>query len=303
MPIKISTWNGRLGNNIQQCAVAILLALSRKDTFESPAHEIIKPFFLDFGKREESFISEYFFWNGNKKVPNISTNKIYKDIQMVCQKYIIQNLDVPKIIVPNDTLVIHLRSGDVFKKGLVHKDYVPNPFIYYERLISLFNRVIIVTEGDNNNPILRKISKNPKVEIQSSTIKEDFSTLLSAQNLASSGVGTFAMSAALCSKNLKNFYSSNIKLDRHLNYKMISNKNVNIYICHINNYIKIGEWENNPYQRSLIINFKKDINFTKYKKISFYLFINNLLTDIELKYKILYRINKIYLLFKKIFKI
>ena len=146
MPIKISRWNGRLGNNIQQCAIGILIALSRKDTFESPAHEIIKPFFLDFGKREESYLTEYFFWNGNKKAPNISSNKLYRNINLICSQYILKNLDIPPITVPRDTLVIHIRSGDIFKNNQVHKDYVPNPLIYYQKLIQLYNKVLVVTE-------------------------------------------------------------------------------------------------------------------------------------------------------------
>ena len=47
-------------------------------------------------------------------------------------------------------------------------------------------------------------------------IAEDFNILLNAKNLATSGVGTFSIAAALASKNLKNFYYSNLFFLHHL---------------------------------------------------------------------------------------
>ena len=73
-------------------------------------------------------------------------------------------------------------------------------------------------------------------------MEEDFKTLLSAKNLATSGVGTFSIAAALMSKNLKNLYCSDIFLDHHLNPYMIDANSVNIHIYNIKNYIDIGEW-------------------------------------------------------------
>ena len=83
---------------------------------------------------------------------------------------------------------------------------------------------------------------------------------------------------------------------------MISNENVNIYLCDMDSYIKVGKWENSSYQRSLLMNFKTKIKFKKYKKISFFLFCNNLLTDFELKYRFIYRFNKICIYLKNLLK-
>ena len=48
----ISHWYGRLGNNIQQCAVGTMAAALTQSTFESIEHEIIK--------RRDSNISSFF---------------------------------------------------------------------------------------------------------------------------------------------------------------------------------------------------------------------------------------------------
>ena len=59
--------------------------------------------------------------------------------------------------------------------------------------------------------------KIDKVKIQSSTVADDFATLMSAKNVALSGVGTFAMAAALCSTQIKNLYTTDLLLTEHLN--------------------------------------------------------------------------------------
>lgn len=281
MVIKIENWYGRTGNNIQQCAVGILIAIKKKNKFETISSEIIKPFKLDFGKSLKN-IKTSFFWYGNYDSPNIPTFKVYKDIFNICQKYIIKNLGVSSVKLSDKTLVIHIRSGDIFRGKGAHSDYVQNPYIYYLHLIELYEEVIVVTQPDEKNPILKKLRKNPKVKIQSKSISEDFATLIAAKNLATSGVGTFAIAAAMCSRNLQNLYCSNKILRRHLNYHMLSNTNINIYICELKKYINIGDWTNCRSQRDLMINYKGIINFKKYRKNNFNLIFISLITDVEL---------------------
>jgi len=281
MTLKIQKWYGRTGNNMQMCAVGILIAIKKKTKFECIGSKIIKPFKLDFGKSLENFSSS-FFWNGNSNIPNISSLKIYQEIYIIFQKYITNNIDIPSVKVPDKTLVIHIRSGDIFYGKGAHRDYVPNPYIYYLKLIELYDEVLVVTEPDENNPILKKLRENPKVKIQSKSIREDFATLMSAKNLATSGVGTFAIAAAMCSKKLVNFYCSQNILYRHLNYHMISNPKINIYRCELKRYINIGDWANSRSQRLQIINYKRIINFKKYKRYKLNLFFISLFTDIEL---------------------
>jgi len=156
-----------------------------------------------------------------------------------------------------DTLVIHIRSGDIFahEHNPPH-DYVPNPLVYYLNLIEEYEKVIVVTEPDNYNPIIDELRKNNKVTIQSSNVSDDFSTLLRAKNLASSGVGTFAVAAALCSNNIKKFYCTNLYLDEHLNPEMLYETDISVYMMELNEYINLKEWKNNEEQCKCILEYK-----------------------------------------------
>ena len=211
MPIRISKWYGRLGNNIQQCAVGIMIAKLRNDTFQNLRHDIIKPIYLDFRKDRKNelgkiYLNDFFYWNGYIRSPNISSYKLYREVQKICQTYILPKLDIPKISLPQETLVIHIRSGDVFAEGMDFYNFIPNPYVYYLKLINFYDKVLIVTEKDKNNPVINKLKDNSKVTIQSKSVKEDFATLLGAKNLATSGTSTFPIAASLCSLNLENLY-------------------------------------------------------------------------------------------------
>ena len=107
-----------------------------------------------------------------------------------------------------------------------------------------------------SHPLLPYIKKQKNVLLQSSSIENDFATLLRAKNLVSSGVGTFCPAAALCSINLKNYYCTNIFLEEHLNYKMLKNYDININLKNINNYINIGEWTSSRDQVNMMINYE-----------------------------------------------
>ena len=151
-----------------------------------------------------------------------------------------------------DTLVIHIRSGEIFNGKNKYPDYVQNPLKFYEILIDKFEKVLIVSEN-KNNPVISHLLKNNKVNFQSSTLENDFNTLYSAQNLATSGVGTFGISAGLMSKKLKNFYCTNIFCDFHINPKMLDKSNINIFMFEIENYIQIGEWVGNKKNIDLML--------------------------------------------------
>ena len=56
--------------------------------------------------------------------------------------------------------------------------------------------VFLSQSQTRENPIVHELMKIDKVKIQSSTVADDFATLMGAKNVALSGVGTFAMAAA-----------------------------------------------------------------------------------------------------------
>ena len=209
MTYSVSHWSGRLGNNIQQVANAVMLAEYTKNTFsQSLDHDIIQKFSMGFGDNQDSGSGRFYSWEplvhcergireGGNEV-GLSVEYIYKNIQRICQSIISPKLNIPKReIIGDDTIVMHLRSGDNYHRVFdPPTNYVPNPLIYYLNLIDSFDKCILITEPDKENPIIHELMKIDKVQIQTSDVSDDFATLMYAKNIALSGVGTFAMAAA-----------------------------------------------------------------------------------------------------------
>lgn len=268
MRYSISHWTGRLGNNIQQVANALLFAQKTGTSFEQILdHDIINKFYVNFGSDGERISGRFYSWEplvncetgiayGQNETGN-AKEYIYENIRNICKNYVYDNLKKIDYI-SDDTLVIHIRSGDIFDvEYKIPHNYVQNPLAYYLTLIENFDDVLVVAEP-GNNPIVDKLKNIKKIRFQSKSLIEDYSTLIAARNLSSSGVGTFAISAALCSRNIKNFYTSNLHLSEHLNYKMLYNTDVTVHELDLPNYIPTYpcSWKNDSAQRDLLLNYK-----------------------------------------------
>ena len=58
-----------------------------------------------------------------------------------------------------------------------HMEAPPHRVDRIQTLIDEFNSVLVVTEEKRNNPLLKELIKNPKIQIQSSNISDDFSPI------------------------------------------------------------------------------------------------------------------------------
>jgi hypothetical protein len=233
-----------------------MAAALTQSTFESIEHEIIRKHSTSFGQNSQEVRSKFFYWEGPYKEVNIEEEFIYENMRHICKKYIQPHIQAPRVLLPDDCIVIHIRSGDVFDRRVSNPcNYVPNPLYFYLQLIEGFNQAIVVTEGDNHNPILDELRKNSKVTIQSKSVAEDFGTLLSAKHLANSGVGTFGIAAALCSDNIETFYCTDVSISEHLNYKMLLGTDVTVSLMPLDDYINVGEWTNSEEQRRFILEY------------------------------------------------
>lgn len=257
----INQWYGRLGNNIQQISNAIYYCHKNKINFYSPPHEFINQIGIKFGKKT-SFSSRFFFFEKHNNDFECEVQEINSKRREICKRFITPSLKMRTPIFEqeaygDDTIVIHIRSGDIFSNN-PHALYVQNPLWYYNKIIEQFDRAIVVTESDFANPVLQEISKNKKVEIRTGSLEEDFEFLMRAKNLATSGVSTFSIAAALCSQKIKTLYCSDIFLTEHLNPTMLYNTDVEVKMINIKNYIKIGEWKNTSEQRLRMISYNGD---------------------------------------------
>lgn len=126
----------------------------------------------------------------------------------------------------------------------------------------MYNNAIIVTQ-DYNNPIVKKLSVDYGIEVISQDPINDFLFLMNSTNIATSGVGTFPIAAALLSNKLKNFYFSNIFLNKHLNPKILKNFNFNLYETKIKNYVE--KWKKDNYAETFM--FDHNLTLSNFKVV------------------------------------
>ena len=275
MTFSVSHWSGRLGNNIQQVANCIMAAEKYKSSFRQKLdHDIISKYQVNFeGLYASDWSGEgrYYSWQplvhcekailegGNET--GLDVDYIFANMQRVCRDHIAPNLILPqKQTIGEDTIVMHLRSGDNYHRIFdPPTNYIPNPLIFYLNLIESFDKCILITEPDRENPIVHELEKIDKVKIHSSTVADDFAILMNAENVALSGVGTFAMAAALCSSTIKNLYTTDLLLTEHLNYTMLYNTDVEVNVMELGeDYLPVFpcSWKNTEEQRKFILEYR-----------------------------------------------
>jgi hypothetical protein len=267
-----------MGNNIQQICLAIMYAKKNGFRVVTPDHPNIRS--ISYGTSKlcgyRFEIKNRFFFFSDPRQPSSDIEMSYEfvceNIQQIAQEFVTPNFKF-QINEPlnDDVLVIHLRGGDIYSKDENHIPlkgegaylyYVQNPLSFYENLIKNYEKTILVCEPGDENPVASILKKYPSVTIQSSSVQEDFSTLLRAKNLATSGVGTFAIAAALCSKNLKNLFCTDRYLTEHLNPEMV--KNAKVYCLQLGDeYIKMGSWNGGEKTITIMLTHKVDENFFK----------------------------------------
>ena len=273
MSLSVSHWSGRLGNNIQQVANCIICAEKQHDFFEQKLdHDIISKFSLSFGEPsipiegsgrfyswEPLVHCEKGIYEGGNEI-GVEREEVDSKMQRICRDHLAPNLILPqKQTLGEDTIVMHLRSGDNYHRIFdPPTNYIPNPLIFYLNLIESFDKCILITEPDRENPIVHELAKIDKVRIHSSTVEDDFALLMNAENVALSGVGTFAMAAALCSSKIKNLYTTDLLLTEHLNYSMLFNTDVDVHVMELENYLPVFpcSWKNTEEQRKFIIEYR-----------------------------------------------
>tara|TARA_Y100000389_G_scaffold79634_1_gene76383 strand:- start:6311 stop:7270 length:960 start_codon:yes stop_codon:yes gene_type:complete len=189
-------------------------------------------------------------------------NFYYKNIHSVAKNELFHKLKFYKDInISKETLVIHLRSGDIFYDDW-HSLYVQNPLGYYLKISQKYKKILILTEHVENNFLLKELEKKIDFEIISGSLENDANILLNAPNLATSGVSAFPIACALLSQKLENLIVSNIYLNEHLNPKMINKDFVDVESYEIKNYIDIGEFKKNDTNLEKLLSWDTE-NITK----------------------------------------
>ena len=256
--MKISHWYGRLGNNIQQCAVGLMMAQAYKTTFESIPHDVIKQFSeYRFRDGRSDHQSKFFYYQGPIKKLRLILRWYTLRYERFVRSLYTLSWHSP-VLMFLMTLLSSIFAVEMFltRTSLTLINMFLIPTFFYFTLLEAFEKAIVVTEPDNYNPIIEELRKNPKVTIQSKSVEQDFATLINAKHVATSGVGTFGTAAALCSKKIEELYCTDLHITEHLNYKMFYNTDVRINLMELPDYIGIGEWTNSDEQRQFLFDYK-----------------------------------------------
>jgi hypothetical protein len=266
----IPRWYGRFGNNIQQISNGIYFCEKHKVKFSSPDHPYINAIELAFGENEfkikETSNNWFYVFDGPEKDFDVDINDLNFKRKIICEKYILPNfkLNHEELSQPieKDVCVAHIRSGDVYS-GRPHPGYVQNPLSFYLELYKRFDgKVVFITE-DNNSPIAHAL-KNYGININILDIAQSLTLFLRASIVATSGVGTFAIAAALCSKNISELYCTSLSLHNSLGADMLKHHiTVNIADIDSDKYIKIGEWNNAENTIDKVLNYSENILFRR----------------------------------------
>ena len=285
MSILIKNWRGRLGNNINQIKNALVYAYLLEVNLKIPFHKYFNTTKIELFKKKDIKIiideNDNNQFNSISKVKlNIEDNTKLKNIEYVsiCKKYSYKiknilksifcmnrdiinkyNIDSKKnnIIINEKTLVIYMRSGDLFPKDTsikVHPGYISNPFYFYEYIINkykdYYKNYIMVCE-DLNNPVAEKLLQKYKfIKWNKNNLDNDLLNILSAYDITTCS-GTFIKSLSFISKKInKIYYPSFIGVRYyypHCNYEKIQLPNFKE---------KMGKWFNSKDQKKLLIKYK-----------------------------------------------
>jgi hypothetical protein len=104
--------------------------------------------------------------------------------------------------------------------------YITNPLVFCKRLAESFRSVLIITEPQSRHVLLAEICAlfaESRVEmIAYEERNRGFKIIRNAKELATSGVSTFPLSAAILSDRLDSFYCTDMYMDEHLNPRMLA---------------------------------------------------------------------------------
>ena len=241
--IILNNWYGRLGNNIQQIFNVISIALwYDQDIYFKVSHnlfdlKIIENFFNKYKKNSDLITDKHnFFYTGKLPFPKyVFESYNTEKINLMKKSFLIKDIDK----LDKDDLVIHIRSGDLFKKN-PHSYYIPPPLSYYIKQIdkNKYKQIIIVCE-DKINPVVNKLLELYKNSIHNiNSLQEDIKIILGATNIISS-IGTFTFSLLIFSEHIKYHHGQKGKYKELKNY-----------------YEIMSPWMNTKEQRNYILDYK-----------------------------------------------
>ena len=234
--------SGRLGNNIMQLSHIIDIAIAYKHNIKINVKKlnlfdlsVIEKYFNKYNNSEIIIDRNQFFYNSKLSFPKEIFKQNIEERNKILQKaFLINNINK----LPENDIVIHIRSGDIFSSK-PHGNYAPPPLTYYTKEIDKYKyeKIHIICE-DTINPVVNELLKLYKNAVwEKNNLEKDIRIILGATNIIYS-VGTFIPSLILLSNNNKYLYG-----------KDCNNEELNEY------YKIMKPWKNTIEQRNYILTY------------------------------------------------
>jgi len=256
--IILNNWFGILGNNIIQLINILHISLYYNLKIKLLLHpyfntKIINEKLCNDNLNDKVILTDPNDFYYKDKIKNVSKDvfdaNYEKIIDILSDVFTIKN--VPTL--NKNTLVIHIRSGDIFVAH-PHPAYLPPPLTYYTNILNNnnFDKVILVAE-DTKNPVINAlILLYPNIIYKKQSLENDIKTILAGDNIICS-VGSFIPYLIIFSKNITNLYKPSY-VDIPENYY---NKKFKIHNIDLIDYrSKLTTWRNTREQIELLMKYK-----------------------------------------------
>ncbi len=248
MPVRVSQWYGRLGNNIRQVVNALSYALANGDSeVRIPPHTFFRRTALSTGvagPAARASVCDTFFAARVEAAPECLP--------------IVRGAFSPVAAAPvhglaTDDLVIHIRAGDIFGPR-PHPLYVQPPLAFYRAIVGSGGRwasVRIVAEDDKNPCVGALLALYPQIAWEKQALEKDVDLILSARTLVSS-FGTFVAELVKFNPVVDVVYDVSYAAETYFHDRPIERKTLDLGEYRA----KMGDWENTREQRNLMLGWE-----------------------------------------------
>ena len=259
-------WFGRLGNNLLQLAQSIRIAeLTQNEVAISidVSHQFLNRSVWDFRadtNGHQIVKTDEFFYS--RVCPSI----LHKSVYSVAQKrQVLQTHVLPFFQIPighnRDSVVVHIRSGDVFSTS-PPPTYTQPPFAFYKYVLGmpeLARLKILLCIEDSVNPVVNLLKKEYGRRLH---VIEDLDTAIGAVVGAKHlvlGQSSFSELLGMMAPALESVYIPfcMAREDIYVNHKL-QGWGVQGYCFEYKNYIRLDEWANTAEQLLLMTSLSVD---------------------------------------------
>ncbi len=265
--ITITHWFGRNGNNIMQLIHAIYYAkMYHHSMVRFPTHTFLNSTVIQIqinhdypniylADEAKTDVKGSFFFLGTE-FKLLREMKDPYERKLIFLEYIKPIFNITSTLKPDDTLYIHVRSGDIFEPN-PHRGYVQPPLCYYRNVIGDYDKVVAVCE-DDKNPCVKYLRNYPHVMYESNSVAVDLAILSGIRHFQM-GSGTFGMLVYWMNADLKTLYIPRYVVEKQMgldaSLPIDWGPNITVHMIDLPNYIQCGDWVNSEEQRKLMIQY------------------------------------------------